>query len=159
MQAALDQFESQLLWKKTIIGRPVSKSNKQTLWIHWDKIKMADQWEKLLSVRSPQQLIDLLKPCVKVIQVKSNEAKKYEKDFFYQIVPRPKEPITEDVKLVCRIWYARRQSDLDESLIMDCLQNCGIISNDNKIRIKEIYGNVDPSNPRAEIELWSLGIF
>lgn len=57
-----------------------------------------------------------------------------------------------DVMLEADIYYPSRRSDLDESLVMDCLQG-RIINNDRQIKSKIIRWGLDPDNPRVEIRV------
>jgi Holliday junction resolvase RusA-like endonuclease len=58
-----------------------------------------------------------------------------------------------DVIVTIRIWYASRRPDLDESLILDLLQDVAY-ENDRQVKEKHIYWmGVDKENPRCEIEV------
>lgn len=118
-----------LLWSGKFSGRTYSKANSRRLVFN--------------------------KRTQRIMFIKSKEAIEFTESFFQQIA-KPKETITCEVILVCRIWYQSRRSDLDESLVMDVLQKRGVIANDRLIREKHIYGDVDPDNPRVEMELYSL---
>lgn len=48
------------------------------------------------------------------------------------------------------LYYASRRPDLDESLVMDCLQGV-VYKNDRQIKVKHIYWGLDKANPRCEI--------
>jgi hypothetical protein len=67
-----------------------------------------------------------------------------------------------------RIWYANERSDLDESVILDCLQDRfvtkktkhgpvrelvhrGVIRNDRQVRLKVVVHAIDHTNPRAHV--------
>jgi Holliday junction resolvase RusA-like endonuclease len=50
------------------------------------------------------------------------------------------------------IHYASRRPDLDESLILDCMQDL-IYKNDRQVKEKHIYWGLDKDQPRAEIEV------
>ena len=54
--------------------------------------------------------------------------------------------------LFCHIYYASRRPDLDESLIMDLLQDVAY-KNDRQVKAKIILHGLDKDNPRAEIRL------
>jgi Holliday junction resolvase RusA-like endonuclease len=56
----------------------------------------------------------------------------------------------------CRIFYASRRPDLDESLIMDALQAALVIGNDRQIKAKVVLWGLDRKNPRSEIKLACL---
>jgi len=81
--------------------------------------------------------------------IKSKRAMEFKRMFMAQ-VPKA-EPIMEDVVLTCTIYYSSRRPDLDESLVMDCLEGAGIIGNDRQIKEKHIYWGLDKKNPRVDI--------
>ena len=83
--------------------------------------------------------------------IKSDKARAYEKTFASQCRVLD-ELIEDDVLLWCKIWYASRRPDLDESLIMDLLQDRAI-KNDRQIKAKVVLHALDKENPRAEIRL------
>ena len=60
---------------------------------------------------------------------------------------------SEDVILHCWIYYKNYRKDLDESLIMDCLQKSGILKNDRQIKEKHIYHGINKLNPNSVIIL------
>jgi Holliday junction resolvase RusA-like endonuclease len=86
--------------------------------------------------------------------IKSAKALNYAKMFKQQaVVPPLLKFISEDVAVVIRIWYASRRPDLDESLILDLLQDVAYL-NDRQVKEKHIYWmGVDKENPRCEIEV------
>lgn len=57
-----------------------------------------------------------------------------------------------DLRLTATIYYASRRPDLDESLLMDVLQN-RIYPNDRAIKEKHIYWGLDPRNPRVVVKV------
>lgn len=104
--------------------------------------------------------------------IKSDKARDYERDALKQIPPRARLRLEGPVRLTARIYYASERPDLDESLIMDILQDRykrldknhrllvqnGVIRNDRQIREKHIYWSLDKRNPRAEIEIETMAI-
>ncbi len=90
-----------------------------------------------------------------------DEVKAFKRDF-YLFVPAymtsmnlgsKKILLRMDVKLYADSW--RRDADIE--ILCDCLQACGVISNDRWIRMKFVDATkVDPIHPRAEIELQEL---
>jgi len=58
----------------------------------------------------------------------------------------------QDVMVYMKIFYASRRPDLDESLILDCMQG-RIYENDRCVKEKHIFWGLDKLNPRAEIEV------
>jgi Holliday junction resolvase RusA-like endonuclease len=84
--------------------------------------------------------------------IKSAKALNYVKSFTEQCKKLP-ELVTEDVAVTMTIFYASRRPDLDESLILDCMQGL-LFNNDRQVKEKHIYwGGVDKENPRAEISV------
>jgi len=84
--------------------------------------------------------------------IKSQKALDYVKSFAEQCPTL--EPLAEkDVAVDITIYYASRRPDLDESLILDCMQD-KIYKNDRAVKEKHIYwGGVDKERPRAEIRV------
>ena len=62
-------------------------------------------------------------------------------------------PMLGDVKLECTIYYRSGRSDLDDTLVCDMLQKCGVIGNDRQIKNKILKAAVDKDQPRVEITL------
>jgi Holliday junction resolvase RusA-like endonuclease len=69
-----------------------------------------------------------------------------------------------EVAIELRIFYSSERPDLDESLILDCLQDQflvvggkrllsqrGVYRNDRQVREKHVYHSIDKRNPRTEI--------
>lgn len=48
------------------------------------------------------------------------------------------------------IYYASRRPDLDESLILDLMQD-RVYENDRQVKERHTYWRLDPENPRSEI--------
>jgi Holliday junction resolvase RusA-like endonuclease len=116
---------SNTIVKITILGEPCSKANSRRL------------------VKSKQG---------RPLFIKSQKALDYVKSFGEQC--KKIEPLCEkDVAVEIVIFYSSRRPDLDESLILDCLQGL-IYKNDRQVKEKHIYwGGVDKANPRAEIHV------
>ena len=125
----LDPENMDWQWEATILGEPASKSNRR----------------QIVKIGGKTRLI------------KSKKALAYAKEFHLQAPRMPlREPILGDVLLWCRIHYASRRPDLDESLIMDALQAAEIIKNDRQIKAKVVLWALDRENPRSEIKLACL---
>ena len=112
----------------TIFGEPASKANSRKL------------------VYNPRTK--------KPMFIKSQKARKYEKDFQLQCRKLP-ELITDDVCVTATIFYATRRPDLDESVILDCMQGY-IYVNDRQVKKKVITWGLDRDNPRSEIQVERL---
>jgi Holliday junction resolvase RusA-like endonuclease len=88
--------------------------------------------------------------------IKSQKALDYAKSFKQQCqVPPLLKFLSEDVSVTIRIWYASRRPDLDESLILDLLQDVAYV-NDRQVKEKHIYWALDRENPRCEIDVAPL---
>ena len=105
-----------------IYGEPASKSNSR----------------RLVSIRG--------RPAV----IKSSKALAYAKMFKQQCVR--KKLLEGDVAVHMTIYYASRRPDLDESLILDLLQDVAY-TNDRQVKEKHIYWDLDKINPRCEIKV------
>lgn len=88
--------------------------------------------------------------------IKSQKARDYVKTFEQQC-PVLEVPTIEDVVVEMMIYYASRRPDLDESLILDCMQ-CRVYKNDRQVKQKFIYWGLDKENPRSVIRVRSCDI-
>lgn len=95
----------------------------------------------------------------KLFNVKSPEAQSYTKHCIAQLKKfwEDKSPITCRIKLGVDIYHSSNRFDLDESLLMDCLQQSGVIGNDRQIMKKIINKKFDKRDPRCVIIIlgWS----
>lgn len=103
--------------------------------------------------------------------IKSKEALAYERDALRQIPPKARVRLEGPVRVTLRLWYASERPDLDESIVLDVLQDrwdrtkpanpivpsqrqlvqAGVYRNDRQVREKHVYHDIDRVNPRAEI--------
>tara|TARA_R100001163_G_C4952956_1_gene119938 strand:+ start:97 stop:459 length:363 start_codon:yes stop_codon:yes gene_type:complete len=81
--------------------------------------------------------------------IKSDKARAYLKDFHSQ-VPSLDELLEGDLKVTMTIFYASRRPDLDESVVLDAMQD-HIYKNDRQVKEKHIFWGLDVLNPRSEI--------
>lgn len=86
--------------------------------------------------------------------IKSQKARDYEKDFAKQC-PTLENLIESDVKVELIIYYASRRPDLDESVILDCMQG-KVYVNDRQVKRKIIYWGLDRDTPRTHIRVSPL---
>ena len=129
IESLLEPENIEWKWEATILGEPASKSNQRQI------VRMGG------------------KPRL----IKSKKALAYARQFHLQAPRMPlRDPILDDVLMWCRIHYATRRPDLDESLIMDALQAAEIIGNDRQIKAKVVLWALDRQNPRSEIKLACL---
>jgi len=88
--------------------------------------------------------------------IKSKKARDYEKRFKDQCMTL--DPLIEgDVQVELTIYYASRRPDLDESVILDCMQGF-IYKNDRQVKLKLVRWGLDKENPRSEITVQPLGM-
>jgi Holliday junction resolvase RusA-like endonuclease len=101
--------------------------------------------------------------------VKSKAAIAYERDALMQIPPLARKRLTGPLRITLRCFYPNERQDLDESLILDILQDrwqsarnphgkrliiqSGVYCNDRQIREKHVYHAIDKANPRVEITI------
>lgn len=103
---------------------------------------------------------------------KSDKALSYEESALRQIPPAARQRLEGPVRVTLRIWYASERPDLDESVVLDVLQDRwvsekkdgdgrvirpralvqkGVYRNDRQVREKHVFHGIDRSNPRAEV--------
>jgi Holliday junction resolvase RusA-like endonuclease len=86
--------------------------------------------------------------------IKSQKALDYCKTFKAQC-PRLEQPVECDVSVTIHVYYASRRPDLDESVILDEMQEC-IYKNDRQVKEKHVYWHLDRDNPRSHILVETL---
>ena len=86
--------------------------------------------------------------------IKSEKARNYEK-IFAQQCPQLENLIDNDVKVELIIYYASRRPDLDESVVLDCMQG-KIYVNDRQVKQKYVYWGLDRATPRTHIRVSPL---
>ena len=86
--------------------------------------------------------------------IKSQKARDYEKLFADQC-PVLENLIETDVKVELIIYYASRRPDLDESVVLDCMQG-KIYVNDRQVKQKHIYWGLDRERPRTHVRVSTL---
>lgn len=133
----------------TIRGEPASKANSR-------EIVTRRYRDEAGQVRSRPQ------------SIKSDKARDYERAALLQIPAEARQRLTGPVRVTMRIYYASERPDLDESVILDAMQDrfavretrkgrvrelvqAGVFCNDRQVREKHIYHAIDRANPRAEI--------
>ncbi|WP_063812036.1 MULTISPECIES: hypothetical protein [Burkholderia cepacia complex] len=106
--------------------------------------------------------------------IKSPEALRYERDALMQIPPHCRVRFAEPVCVTLHLYYASERADLDESLLLDVLQDrwkavtighvktrvliqAGVYRNDRQVREKHVFHHIDQRHPRAEIRVEPLG--
>ena len=98
------------------------------------------------------------------IFIKSKQALAFERDALRQVPPAARQRIEVPVRVTLRMWYASERPDLDESLVLDVLQDrfkghgddrvlvqAGVYRNDRQVREKHVYHGIDSLHPRVEV--------
>jgi hypothetical protein len=109
--------------------------------------------------------------------VKSKKALSFERDALRQIPPKARQRLEGPVRVTLRIWYASERPDLDESIVLDVLQDrygkaernpfdgqagprpllqAGVYRNDRQVREKHVFHGIDRANPRTEVTVEPL---
>jgi hypothetical protein len=83
--------------------------------------------------------------------IKSEKALNYSAYFRTQC-PKIDPLLTGDLKVTLHIYYASRRPDLDESLILDLMQDY-IYANDRQVKERHCYWHLDKERPRSEITI------
>lgn len=86
---------------------------------------------------------------------KTTALKKYENDFFIQCNKYRNKRIDEYFQIEIDVYYPNQRSDLDNSakVILDCLQKCNAITNDNLCVRLVMNKFLDKINPRIEFTI------
>ena len=110
----------------TIEGEPASKANSR----------------KIVTIRG------------RPVSIKADKARKYAAGFLHQC-KKLDDLFEGDVSVEILIYYATRRPDLDESLILDCMQG-NVFINDRQVKQTHIYWGLDRDRPRAVIRVSAL---
>jgi Holliday junction resolvase RusA-like endonuclease len=86
--------------------------------------------------------------------IKSEKARKYVKQVEAQCEVLD-DLFVGDVGVEMTIFYCTRRPDLDESVILDCMETY-IYKNDRQVKEKIIRHGLDKENPRAVIRVYEL---
>ena len=88
--------------------------------------------------------------------IKSQKARDYVKSFAEQASQVQIDELLEgDLWVELTIYYASRRPDLDESVVLDCLQGIAY-TNARQIKEKHVYHDLDKTNPRTKIKIGKL---
>jgi Holliday junction resolvase RusA-like endonuclease len=108
--------------------------------------------------------------------VKSDKARKFERDALLQIPVAARVRLTGPVRITLRMFYASERPDLDEAVVLDVLQDrwkrsnpsnpivpsvrvlvqAGVYRNDRQVREKHVFHAIDRLRPRVEVEVEAL---
>jgi hypothetical protein len=131
----------------TILGEPASKANSR----------------KLATVGTEDER--------RMLFIKSEKARSYEKAALKQIPPAARVRLEGPVRVTLRIFYASERPDLDESVVLDVLQDRwrkvketgerqlvqpGVYRNDRQVREKHVFHGIDRARPRTEVLIEAL---
>jgi hypothetical protein len=139
----------------TLLGEPASKANSREIVTR----KVRSKIDGKLKTRP--------------MSIKSDKARDYERDALKQVPPAARVRMTGPVRVILKIFYATERPDLDESVILDVLQDRwqtirrksgdtrelvyhGVYRNDRQVRQKFVFHGIDRANPRAEVVIESL---
>ena len=87
--------------------------------------------------------------------IKSKKAREYVKTFAQQCPNLEDDMLEGDLWVDMTIFYASRRPELDESVILDCMQGY-IYKNDRQVKEKWIRWGLDKENPRSEIYIGTV---
>lgn len=90
---------------------------------------------------------------LRMITVPNEKAKAFEKQFANQLPPHCKQELVTAVRADIEIFYPSNLQDLDEGLVLDCMQRYGVIENDRQIVAKYVVKRIDKDNPRVECKI------
>lgn len=102
--------------------------------------------------------------------IKSAKARAFEAVAMLQIPTAAKRMFAGPVRVDMKIFYASNRPDLDESVVLDCLQakftgtgkkrklvRAGVYLNDRQVFEKHVFKAIDPQAPRVEVAVSLLG--
>jgi hypothetical protein len=124
-----NKFQVNNFWEGTVLGEPASKANQRRFVNFGGKPRF----------------------------IKSKKALSYGDSFKLQ-VPALDPMLEGDLFFGAKIYYASRRPDLDESLILDLLQE-RIYANDRQVKCRFVMWGLDRDNPRAEMFVCSMELF
>jgi Holliday junction resolvase RusA-like endonuclease len=139
----------------TILGEPASKANSREIVTR----RFRDKQSGKLKSRP--------------MSIKSDKARDYERDALAQIPPKARVQLTGPVRVILKIFYASERPDLDESVVLDVLQDRyrrvetahtrvrtlvhrGVYLNDRQVKQKFVFHGIDRVNPRTEVTIEPL---
>lgn len=130
----------------TLLGEPASKANSR-------------------------KLVELPKKSggTRPASIKSDKARAYVTSALQQVPLAARQRLAGRIRMTLRIFYASERPDLDESVILDVLQDqwrgkgndrelvqAGVYRNDRQVRERHVFHGIDRDNPRAEIEVQEI---
>ncbi len=84
----------------------------------------------------------------------------YKRDFGLFVKPSQQQKLgsaRQFLRVDVRLYPENWRRDAEAEIVFDCLQACGVISNDRWIRLKTINATtLDPIHPRCEVDITEL---
>ncbi len=93
----------------------------------------------------------------KMMLIKSEKAMSYTASFLSQVPSDYQVHLgSREVPLAlwAKVYYASNRPDLSSELLMDLLQEAGVINNDRFVKAQFLFGAIDRENPRVEIRIY-----
>jgi len=106
--------------------------------------------------------------------IKSSKAAAWEASALRQIPKSARVRLEGDICITLRMFYRTGRPDLDESHVLDVLQDRwvrgvnrhghrilvqdGVYRNDRQIKEKHVFHGIDKLNPRVEVEVWLIAL-
>lgn len=153
----------------TVYGNPPAKSNcyriisfkkkKQiisdenvTIWL--SKIHESTSLEQVREILAEIEDLDTQKAHYSL--AKSTKLKRYEKEFEEQSTKFRNTNINVPFGITITVYFPTKRSDLDNSLkvVLDCLQHCKTINNDNLCMTVLASKAIDKDSPRIEFSIY-----
>lgn len=106
--------------------------------------------------------------------IKSKEARQFMDDARRQVPPKCRVRLQGPVAVVLHLHYMTERPDLDESIVLDALQDHyvllylpngakrrelaqpGVYVNDRQVREKHVYHHIDRDRPHVDVEIFSI---
>jgi Holliday junction resolvase RusA-like endonuclease len=124
-------------WQGIIDMQPASKSNRRKL------VTFGGRWV----THAGEKVRVGGRPAL----IKSDEARAFE-EYVHRTV-RPLVPLLQGrLRFTAKIFYRNELSDLDESVILDALQD-RVYANDRQVREKHVFHGIDRDHPRCVIRV------
>ena len=118
-------------WTATILGQPRSKANSR-------RMALNRRTGKMFPIKNEK--------CLEYVDAVKAQAQ----------VVAPDKLLEGDLSFHGTLYYPNRRSDLDPSLLIDCLEGI-VFKNDRQIKRWDINHGLDKDNPRAEITICEMG--
>jgi Holliday junction resolvase RusA-like endonuclease len=88
-----------------------------------------------------------------IIPVPGSKARTFERQFKKQLPEACRQNLDCPVMVEMEIFYPSNLQDLDEAIVLDCMQRYGVIQNDRQVIAKWITKRIDPNRPRVYVKV------